>query len=278
MIALKSSRRARRRAAPWYLASVMSNATRLIGPVLGLVLLAVAPACAQSNDEIKALRKDIEELKQSQKNQQQQLDRIMALISGRAGAQPIQDIVLDLNGLPEIGDKRAKITIVEFTDYQCSFCARHASQTFPQIQAEYIKTGKIKYVVRDFPLDSIHPAAEKAAEAAHCAGEQGKYWEMRQRLFANQRALGPKDLQAHAQALGLDGVKFGQCLDNGKYASLVRKNADEGQKAGVEGTPTFFLGMTSDGDSKLKPAKTLRGAYPYAAFKEAIDGLLSGKQ
>ncbi len=245
-----------------------------------IILLAVGAtsACAQPADDLKALRKDVEELKQAQKSMQQQLERIMSVVSGKQGAQGVENVVLNLDGLPSVGKKEAKVTLVEFTDYQCPFCARYASQTFPQILADYINSGKVRYIVRDFPLDSIHPAAEKASEAAHCAGEQGKYWEMRQRLFDNQRALGPKDLSAYAQALSLDGIKFAQCLDNGKYASLVHKNAAEGQSAGVEGTPTFFLGMTDKNDSKLKVSKALRGAYPYAAFKEAIDSLLSSAQ
>ncbi len=246
--------------------------------LLILLVVGASSASAQSADDFKALRKDVDELKQAQKSLQQQLDRIMNLISGKQGAQPVENIVLNLDGLPSIGNKEAKVTLVEFTDYQCPYCARYASQTFPQILADYIKSGKVRYIVRDFPLDSIHPAAEKASEAAHCAGEQGKYWEMRQRLFDNQRALGPKDLSAYAQALSLDGVKFAQCLDGGKYSALVRKNAAEGQSVGVEGTPTFFLGMTDKKDLKLKVSKALRGAYPYAAFKEAIDSLLSSAQ
>ena len=99
----------------------------------------------------------------------------------------------------------------------------------PQIEREYIKTGKLKYVARDFPLESIHPLAFKAAEAAHCAGEQGKYWEMHSRLFENQRALSLKDLPQHAQALGLDAPKFQQCLESGKYASRIRKDLADGQ-------------------------------------------------
>lgn len=242
-----------------------------------MILLAMGATAlsAQSPDDVKVLRKDVEELKQAQKAMQQQLDRLTNLLAGKQGAQGVENIILDLQGLPSMGNKDAKVTLVEFTDYQCPFCARYAVQTFPQILADYIKNGKVRYIVRDFPLDSIHPAAEKASEAAHCAGDQGKYWEMRQRLFENQRALGPKDLPVYARALNLDAGKFQQCLDAGKYASLVHKNATEGASAGVEGTPTFFLGMTEKNDSKLKAAKALRGAYPYAAFKEAIDSLLS---
>ncbi len=148
----------------------------------------------------------------------------------------------------------------------------------PQIETEYIKTGKVKYVVLDFPLESIHKNAFKAAEAARCAGDQGKFWEMHDRLFANQQALAPNNLPQHAQALGLDVPTFQQCLDGGKYAAEIRKDLAEGQKAGVTGTPGFFLGMTSPNDSKVKTLKVLKGAQPYASFKEAIDSLLSSQK
>jgi protein-disulfide isomerase len=145
----------------------------------------------------------------------------------------------------------------------------------PQIENEYIKTGKVKYVVLDFPLESIHKHAFKAAEAARCAGDQDKFWEMHNRLFANQQAVAPNNLTQYAQALGLDMPNFQQCLDGGKYAPDIRKNLAEGQKAGVTGTPRFFLGMTNPNDSKIKALGTLKGAQPYASFKEIIDNLLS---
>lgn len=148
----------------------------------------------------------------------------------------------------------------------------------PQIEKEYIKTGKLKYVARDFPLEAIHKDAFKAAEAAHCAGDQGHYWEMHTRLFANQRALGPKDLPQHAQTQGLDVPKFQRCLESGKYAARIRKDLEDGQKAGVTGTPGFFLGVTEPNDPKVKALRVLKGAQPYASFKDAIDSLLSSPQ
>jgi len=148
----------------------------------------------------------------------------------------------------------------------------------PQIESEYIKTGKLKYVVRDFPLESIHKDAFKAAEAAHCAGDQGKFWEMYARLFANQRALGPKDLPQYAQAQGLDVPKFQQCLDSGKHADRIRKDLADGQRAGITGTPGFLFGLTEPNDPKVKVLRVLKGAQPYTSFKDAIDSLLSSQK
>jgi protein-disulfide isomerase len=144
----------------------------------------------------------------------------------------------------------------------------------PQLDAEYIKTGKLRYAVRDFPLEAIHPHAFKAAEASHCAGEQGRYWEMHERLFAHQRALAIGDLPGHAQALGLDAAKFQACLQSGKHAARVRRDLAEGQKAGVRGTPGFFLVVQEPHDQSVKVLKVLRGALPFGHFKAAIDEAL----
>lgn len=150
--------------------------------------------------------------------------------------------------------------------------------TLPQIERDYVKTGKVKYVFRDFPIESIHKQAFKAHEAANCAREQGKYWEMHERLFANQRALGVKDLTRYAGALGLDVPTFERCLSSGKHAAEIRKDIADGAKAGVRGTPTFLLGLTEPDDSKVKAVRIIRGAQPYTRFKQAIDQLLGSQK
>ena len=137
-----------------------------------------------------------------------------------------------------------------------------------------MKTGKVKYVVRDLPLESIHPMAFKAAEATHCAGEQKKYWEMHDRLFANQGQLARPDLSKHAQTLGLDVAAFDKCLDGGKVTARVRKDVTDAQRLQASGTPTFFVGLTEPNGSQIKGTRIV-GAQPYPAFKEAIERLLS---
>jgi len=137
-----------------------------------------------------------------------------------------------------------------------------------------VKAGKLRYIVRDFPLEAIHPQAFKASEGARCAGDQGKYWEMHILLFSNQQALGAADLPKHAGTLGLDLGKFQDCLDKGTHAVEVRRDLADGQKAGVRGTPTFFLGVIED-DSKIRVVQVITGAQPLAAFKAAIDAALA---
>src|SRR5207237_1296038 len=123
--------------------------------------------------------------------------------------------------------------------------------------------------LRDFPLEAMHPHAFKAAEASHCAAEQGKYWEMHDRLFASQRALSPSDLPQHAQEVGLDVARFRTCLDAGTYAATVRAGLSEGAKAGVSGTPTFVLDV-AEADGQIKAIQVIRGAQPIGGFKSAI--------
>ena len=242
-------------------------------------LFSSQPGFTQSTEELKALRKELEEIKKGQSNIQNELQEIKTLLRGRVPAPPPepQNVVLEIKGDPFKGQPDAKVTLIEFSDYQCPFCSRHSRDTLPQLEREYIASGKLKYVFRNFPIESIHPLAFKAHEAANCAGEQGKYWEMHGRLFANQKAMSPKDLSDHAQALVLDMPKFQQCLDSGKHAAKIRKDLADGQKAGVQGTPSFFLGLTEPNDGMVKAVRIIRGAQPYAAFKAAIDSLLSAQ-
>ncbi len=117
----------------------------------------------------------------------------------------------------------------------------------------------------------------KAAEATHCAGEQGKYWEMHDRLFANQREIARPELSKHAQALGLDVAAFDRCLDAGKSVARIRKDIAEAQKLQARGTPTFFIGLTDPNGSQVKATRMV-GAQPYQALKDAIERLLSSQK
>ena len=161
---------------------------------------------------------------------------------------------------PSKGPPSAPITIVMFSDFQCPYCSR-AEETVGKVMKAY--DGKVRVVFRDFPLP-IHPQAEKAAEAAHCAGDQGKYWEMHEKLFANQKALEPAALKGYAKELGLDQAKFDKCLESGDKAKVVEANRKAGEKVGVTGTPAFFVNGLQ-----------LTGAQPFEEFKTIIDGELA---
>jgi len=252
-----------------------------------LALVFAHAAAAQTPDELRALGKDVEALKAGQAAIQKELAEIKGLLQGaiqpQAAAAPAAptsaieqtNISLSLAGAPVLGENNAKVTLLEFTDYQCPFCSRHFRQTWPQIEQDYIKTGKVKLVLRDMPLEQIHPLALKAAEAARCAGDQGKYWEMHDRLFSNQTTLARKDLSGHAQAVGLDVKEFDKCVDSAKQATKVRTDTIDATRATARGTPIFFLGLTQPNSLELKAVRVIRGAQSYAVFKEAIDGLLA---
>jgi len=165
------------------------------------------------------------------------------------------------------GDEGAKVTVIEFSDYQCPFCQRFFQQAFGQIETEYVDTGKVRYMFRDLPL-SFHSHAQVAAEAARCAGEQGKYKEYHDKLFETQTtwaALSEVEpsFKQYAAGLGLNTFEFNSCLDEGKFSQIVKDDLDLAQKLGVSGTPSFFVN-----------GKILVGAQPFSAFKEAIDAEL----
>ena len=165
---------------------------------------------------------------------------------------------------PSKGEDKAPITIVEFSDYQCPYCIR-AEQTVKDLLALEKYKGKIKLHYRDFPLPS-HTLAPKAAEAAHCAGDQGKYWEMHGKLFAVSPKLEVADLKAAARDVGLDAARFEKCLDSGEKAKLVTESQKAGEELGVRGTPAFFVN-----------GRLLSGAQPLEAFTALIDAELAAK-
>ncbi|VVB54992.1 Thioredoxin [uncultured archaeon] len=165
---------------------------------------------------------------------------------------------------PVLGSPTAKVTIIEFSDFQCPYCGKFFTDTYPSIKKDYVDTGKVKIAFKNLPLTSLHANAEKAAEASECANEQGKFWEYHDKLFANQNALDIASLKKYATDLGLDAAKFNDCLDTAKYASTVQKDTADAEAVGVSGTPSFFVGDTA-----------LSGAQPYANFKQVIDEQLA---
>ncbi len=167
-----------------------------------------------------------------------------------------------------LGNKDAPITIIEFSDYQCPYCGRHFVETFPQLKKDYIDTGKVKLVFRDFPLTQIHPMAQPSAEAAECVREKGgddAYWKMHDKLFENQATLSIDSIKSMAKDLGYD---VSSCLDSGKYKNEVLKDSADAQTAGYQGTPGFLI--MKSGETEGIP---LKGAYPYDTFKQIIDSL-----
>ena len=255
---------------------------KILEVISGVILLSLIwfqIGCDMPGDEAKEIQNEIKVLIEGQKAVLKELGEIKSLLSkGGAPSQPdLKDMVLNIEDSPSKGNKDAKLVLVEFSDYQCPFCGRHVRETSPQLDADYIKTGKVKHIFKDFPLD-FHQNAFKAAEAANCAGDEGKYWEMHDILFKNQTALTTEDLLSYAKEIGIkDTKKFTQCLDSGKYTEEVKEDIKVGQQAGVTGTPTFFLGFTEKDGTKVKVISKIVGAKAYPGFKEEIDKAISSQ-
>jgi protein-disulfide isomerase len=165
-----------------------------------------------------------------------------------------------------------RVVLVEFADYECPFCARHAQSTAPAIKNALIDSGDIRHVFFNFPL-AIHPRAQKAAEAAECAAEQGRFWEMHEQLFDDPQALELVDLSRHAESLDLDRVTFLSCLEEDHTAERVRGDLAEGRRLGVSSTPAFFVGLVQ-ADGTINLMKRINGALPFEEFESAVSELL----
>jgi protein-disulfide isomerase len=196
-------------------------------------------------------------------------------IPQRAKSRTFQPIDISIAGAPARGTDDAPVTMVEFTDFECPYCRQYSISTLPKVFESYVDTGKVRYVVLEMPIKHIHPHAQKASEAALCAGDQGQYWAMRATLFENQDRLEIEDLVAYAKAAGLDLERFSECLDTGAKVPVIRESVRTGIKARVSGTPSFFIGLSDpEVPEMLHAVKTLRGAQSFAAFQKNIDALL----
>lgn len=183
--------------------------------------------------------------------------------------------IMDLAGAPALGSASAKVALVEFSDYECPYCIRHFQQTMPRLNDAYIKTGKIRYVFRDNPIDQLHPQSIRAHEAAHCAGEQGKYWTMHPRLFGPPGSHTPDRLLAIAAETGMDMDAFGKCIDSRRSDEAIDKTRQTAAAFGADGTPTFFIGLRDPASDSVSVVKGLSGAMPYDDFAAALDSALA---
>lgn len=185
---------------------------------------------------------------------------------------PLPSEPVSLDGAPILGDSAAKVVIIEFSDFECPFCARFASETLPAIKTKYVATGQVKLAFRHFPLDRIHPRARAAAEASECAARQGRFWEFRDRLFGSPKRLEDDDLLTHADTVGLDLDAFATCT-NGAAAARVKEDGAIVASLGLRSTPTFLLGLI-DGNDRVRIQEILSGALPFAVFSSSLDRLL----
>ncbi|MFN1649031.1 thioredoxin domain-containing protein [Vibrio rotiferianus] len=171
---------------------------------------------------------------------------------------------------PLLGNREAKIAIIEFSDFQCPYCKRFTDSTFKQIKSNYIDTGKVQYIARDFPL-SFHSKAMGAAIAAACSLQQNAYWPMRGMLFSNIKDLGEEFYQKAASDLSLNLEEFNKCIKDQSIAKKVEQDLTLGKSLGIRGTPSFLIGRVEN--DQLVAPQILVGAQQYAVFESLLEQL-----
>jgi protein-disulfide isomerase len=181
---------------------------------------------------------------------------------------------LSLAGASIRGNRTAKIAVVEFSDFECPYCASFATRTLPALQKEFVDSGRVVFAYRHFPLDQIHTRARRAAQVTDCAGEQARFWEMHDRIFANPRQLSEKAFSEHAVALGLDTGRFGACLARSAPEN-ISSDVALATRLGVTGTPTFFVGVV-ESDGQVVVRKRIGGAQSIQAFRQVIEEIEQG--
>ncbi len=222
-----------------------------------------APMTKEQGDAILKELRDIKELLARPQQQAQQAP---------SAPQGPQNLTVKGDAIYVLGKNDAPLTMVEFTDYQCPFCGRFEASTFPEIKKNFIDTGKLRLILRDLPLSDMHPFALKAAQSVHCAGDQGKFWEMKELVFKNQAKLDVDSLAGYAKDLALNGDTFKSCMADGKHLKEIGDEAKYAQSLGINGTPTFILGRSA-GDSV--EGRVIVGAQPFAVFEAAINETLA---
>lgn len=227
-----------------------------------------------------SIQKQLDELKAGQQRLFMEMEAIKKILEERTprtnfanqGAAP-NVTSANVAGEPFRGTNSAKVAIIEYSDFDCSFCGRYARNVFPRIDDEYIKPGKARYYFRDLPEPNETNAWFKA-RVARCAGDEGKFWEMHDLLFATQSAT-PRDVLALASTLGLDAPKLNQCLSTEKYLVNIQRSAAGAKRMGLYGTPAFLIGAVSDDGDFVRVKKVLVGAERYEDIKKVLDELLA---
>jgi protein-disulfide isomerase len=232
--------------------------------------LASKSSDAVTKEQADAIVAELKQIRELLEKQQAQLALAMAPKPAAAPAPPEKVQMNVGDGWYAIGRADAPVTLVEFADYQCPFCKQFHTAAYAELKKNYIDTGKVRFVSRDLPLE-FHPFALKAAEAARCAGDQNKYWELRDALYANAAPPNDDVVKKAAESLSLDEKGFRACLDSDKYKADVQKDAVEAATLQISGTPTFVLAKSAK--DKLNGVRIV-GAQSFATFQAAIDGLL----
>ncbi|MGD0941276.1 MAG: thioredoxin domain-containing protein [Terracidiphilus sp.] len=252
------------------------------------LVTAQQPAPQQGEDPV-AMKNDIQQLKIQQQQILDRLDELKKLLNSKrdSGQSAVKaPDTMSVDGELFRGEATASVAIIEYGDIECPFCRHFKQSVYPQIFDEYIKTGKARFYYRDMPLP-FHEHAMPAARAEHCAGEQGKFWEMHDSLFTEKpdaigpgpggrdRTLSQEAIDERAGLLGMDTAKLDACIASTRFADLIKRTSDEAAKMNIEGTPTFLIGTIGPNGNIVKVNKPVVGAQPFVTFKAVIDPLLA---
>jgi protein-disulfide isomerase len=188
----------------------------------------------------------------------------------------IPDAPVTLAGAFTSGSAQAPIAVIEFSDFQCPFCARFAEESYPILKKEYVETGRVLWAFRHLPLESIHPLAVGAARAANCAGQQGKFWEAHDELFKNRTQISDVYLQSSLPSIGLDQASYDTCRQAPEVAAQVQADTELAEQLGLASTPTFAVGIV-EGQS-VKVTSFVAGNKPIAEMRQALDRALAAKE
>ena len=263
------------------LTSAHSRWTRLFKTCIPLALTAVAllmspvamteeaaDASAASDEKMDAILLELKAIRQVLETIQKQ-----GGINTAKRPSKLTIATVAITGKPAMGAEDAPVTVVEFTDYQCPFCLRFSKATFPHLKKSYIDTGKVRWVALNLPL-AFHKDARKAAQGALCAGDQGKFWEMREMLFEHPQQIGVAHLPGYARDLSLDVEAFNTCLNSDSHIAAINKDAKDARGVSLTGTPSFIIGKSN---SDKITGTVVIGAQPLRVFKDAINQALEQK-
>lgn len=194
-------------------------------------------------------------------------------VTRTSGAAPVPREPVSLEGSELLGSETAPVVVLEFSDFQCPYCARFANGILPQVDTKYVRTGRVQVAFRQMPLEAIHPRAFRAAQAAACAGEQGHFWPLHDAIFRDASKLEDADLRAKASAVGVDGAAYDECM-NARASDRVRADMALAQKLGIKGTPTLLVGRRVHGDA-VKVAEVFPGSPDLPGLSASLDALLA---
>jgi protein-disulfide isomerase len=241
------------------------------------------PASGPLQKAPSSVQEQLDALKKGQEQILQELEALRAMLpqntaKSEIAARPSATnlTVLNVHGEPFRGESKARFAIVEYSDFNCPYCAKYARQVFPQVEEKLIKTGKIKYYFRDFPAPDDPPSAV-LARAARCAGEQGKFWQMHDHLFASENKAEREDVDFQAQAIGLDLEHFKACMLSGHYSEAIKRSAATARRIGIRGTPAFVVGKLSDDGEVVFGSDVLIGVDSCETIEKALAELTAPK-